>query len=175
MENNKSTENYSRKERREFERKLRRENPEENKTNNKKIMRRIITILVTIVVISGIVWLIITPSKRANLPPTVMDGHVEINPKDHISTEPMADPIQRHMLEHADGKGKPGVIIQYNCQKYTCESDLVQKLTDLVKQYPDNVYLAPGSYDGKLILTKLNSIKILDNFDEQKIKNFINL
>ena len=77
------------------------------------------------------------------------------------------------MFEHADGKGKPGIIIQYNCQKYICEPDLVQKLTALVKQYPDNVYLAPNNYDGEIILTKLNEIKILENFDEKIIRDFI--
>lgn len=174
MENDKpQVENLSRKERRELERKLGRENPQENKEKSKKIMRRVLSILITVAVISGIVWIIITPSKRPNLPPTVMDGHIEVNPKEHISSEPMADPVQRHMIEHADGKGKPGVIIQYNCQKYTCEPDLIQKLTDLVKQYPENVYLAPNTYDGKIILTKLGNIKILESFDEMVIKEFI--
>ncbi|MEK7110235.1 MAG: hypothetical protein AAB867_00055, partial [Patescibacteria group bacterium] len=83
------------------------------------------------------------------------------------------DNIQRHMLEHADGKGRPGVIIQYNCKKYACESNLVEKLTALVRQYPDNVYLGPNSYDGKIILTKLGAKKILDNFDEQAIRDFV--
>lgn len=173
MENNKSIENLSRKERRELERRLRRENPEENKTKSKKIIRRVLSILITIVIISGIVWLIITPSNRPNLPPIAMDGHIEVNPKEHIITEPMADPVQRHMLEHADGKGKPGVIIQYNCQKYTCEPDLIQRLTDLVKQYPDNVYLAPNTYDGKIILTKMGERAILDTFNESRIRTFI--
>lgn len=173
MENNKSIENLSRKERREIERKLRRENLEGNGAKNKKIVRRFLSILIIIAVISGIVWIIITPSNRPNLPPTAMDGHIEVNPKEHISTEPIADPVQRHMLEHADGKGKPGIIIQYNCQKYTCEPYLIQKLTELVKQYPDNVYLAPNTYDGKIILTKMGERSILDTFDESKIRTFI--
>ena len=175
MENSKPIENLSRKERREFERQLRRENPEENKTKNKKIIRRILTTLVTVAIISGIIWIIVTPSRRPNLPPTVMQGHIEVNPKAHIITEPMPDPVQRHMIEHADGGGKPGIIIQYNCEKYDCESDLVTKLTDLVKQYPDNVYLAPNIYDGKIILTKMGESMILDTFDESKIKMFIEM
>ncbi len=77
------------------------------------------------------------------------------------------------MLEHANGKVKPGVIIQYNCKKYYCEPDLITKLTELVKQYPENVYLAPNNYDGKIILTKLNKRQILNEFNEQVIKDFI--
>lgn len=77
------------------------------------------------------------------------------------------------MLEHADGKNKPGIIIQYNCQKYACEPDLVKKLTDLAKAYPENVYLAPNSYDAKIFLSKLNRRESLDAFDENKIRQFI--
>lgn len=77
------------------------------------------------------------------------------------------------MLEHSDGKEKPGIIIQYNCDDFDCEPDLIQKLAALAEQYPDNVYLAPNKYDGKIILTKLGKMEILDAFDEQKIKDFI--
>jgi len=76
-------------------------------------------------------------------------------------------------VHKADGRGKPGIIIQYNCKKYSCEPDLIQKLTELLKQYPENVYLAPNNYDGKIILTKLSRSKVLDSFDEQTIKEFI--
>lgn len=107
------------------------------------------------------------------LPPTVMTNHVEQSPPSHIMTIPIPDKIQRHMLEHADGGGRPGVIIQYNCQKYGCESSLVQKLTELAGDYPDYVYLAPNNYDGKIILTKLGRREILDEFDEQRIIDFI--
>lgn len=77
------------------------------------------------------------------------------------------------MLEHADGKGAPGVIIQYNCQKYACESDLAEKLKTIVDKYPQNVYLAPGSYDGKIILTRLGKREILEDFDEGRMIDFI--
>lgn len=177
MDNNQQIEPLTRKERRELERQHKRENPgkDEHKMGIKKVMRRGLITLFVIAIISGIVWIIMTPSKRPNLPPTTMQGHIESNPSAHIVTEPIPDPVQRHMIEHADGKDKPGVIIQYNCKKYTCEPDLVSKLTDLVKQYPENVYLAPSSYDGKIILTKSGSIKILENFDEQAIKDFISI
>lgn len=124
-------------------------------------------------VIAGIVFLISKAPDKAKLPPTIMQGHVEENPKSHILDAPMPEVIQKHMLEHADGKGKPGIIIQYNCEKYSCESDLVTRLTEFVKKYPDNVYLAPGNYDGKIILTKLGEYKVLEVYDENAIKSFI--
>lgn len=110
---------------------------------------------------------------RPILPPTVMQNHSEQSPPSHILDQPMPEKIQKHMLEHADGGNKPGIIIQYNCEKYECEADLVEKLTELVKDYPDNVYLAPNNYDGKIILTRLNKIKVLDAFNEEAIHAFI--
>jgi len=136
----------------------------------KNIGRRFLYAVIGLGLIAGLGWFI---STRPNLPPTTMQGHIEESPKAHIVTEPIPDNIQRHMFEHADGKGKPGVILQYNCEKYTCEPDLIEKLTALVTQYPDNVYLAPNNYDGKIILTKEGKLEILDQFDEQKIKEFI--
>jgi hypothetical protein len=128
----------------------------------------------TVVVSAGVIglglWYL---STRPNLPPTDMQGHIEESPKAHVVDAPISDAIQRHMLEHADGKGKPGIIIQYNCKKFACDPDLVTKLTDLVKQYPDNVYLAPNDYDGKVILTKMGKLQILNGFDEEAIKKFI--
>ena len=54
------------------------------------------------------------------------------------------------LAQHADGRGPPGVIIHYNCDDYDCEPDLIQKLTKIVRDHRANVYLAPGSYDGKI-------------------------
>lgn len=136
----------------------------------KKIGRYILYILIGVGVVGGLGWFIAT---RPSLPPTTDANHSEGIPPAHILTQPIPDPIQRHMLEHADGKDSPGIIIQYNCDKFECEEDLIEKLTNLVRQYPNNVYLAPNNYDGKIILTKLNRRKILDDFDEQAIKNFI--
>lgn len=137
-------------------------------------MKKAVKILAALLVVGGgIAALVWYASIQPNLPPTSMQGHVEENPPAHITNQPLADAVQRHMLEHADGKGKPGIIIQYNCTKYACASDLVAKLTELVKQYPDNVYLAPNNYDGEIILTKMGTMKILNDYDEQAIKAFI--
>ncbi len=121
-------------------------------------------------IIGGLGWFI---STRPNLPPITDQGHTEDMPQSHITDSPIPDSMQRHMLEHSDGGGKPGIIIQYNCKDYACEPDLIQNLKTLVEKYPDNVYLAPNNYDGKIILTKLGKRNILENFDEQAIKNFI--
>ena len=136
----------------------------------KKTGKYILYIFITIVIVGGLGWLItLTP----NLPPTSMQNHSENSPSAHILTTEIPDAIQRHMLEHADGKDAPGIIIQYNCEDYECESELIEKLTTLVKEYPENVYLAPNRYDGMIILTKLGRRKILDKFDEQEIRDFI--
>lgn len=108
------------------------------------------------------------------LPPTDMQGHVEANPASHILKEPMPIAIQKHMLEHADGTGgRPGVIINYNCDDYNCGSDLIEKLENFTYQY-DYVYVAPfKNMDAKIALTKLNRIEILEEYDRERIDNFI--
>ena len=118
----------------------------------------------------GFIWLI---SSAPNLPTISTQGHIESSPPSHIVTNPMPVSIQSHMLEHADGRGAEGVIIQYNCDDYECESNLIDKLTNIVEEYPENVYLAPNNYDGKIILTKIGQREILDTFDGQAIRDFI--
>lgn len=118
----------------------------------------------------GLFWF---ASNSPNLPTISTLGHIESSPPSHIVTNPIPVSIQSHMLEHADGKGKEGVIIQYNCDDYECEADLIDKLTDIVGEYPENVYLAPNNYDGKIILTKVGQREILDVFDAKRIRDFI--
>lgn len=147
--------------------------PENNLIKDfKKPLLKIFYTLIFVLIISGTVWYFVT---RPRLPPIDMAGHIEVNPPSHIMDSQMDESIQKHMLEHADGKGRPGVIIQYNCTKqYICEAGLVNKLKNLVKKYPENVYLAPGNYAGKIILTKLGQRKILSSFNEKEIADFIN-
>lgn len=138
----------------------------------KPVLTKISVITLMVLIIVGITWFVIS---RPNLPPIDLAGHIEQNPTSHILVTEMTESIQKHMLEHADGDDKKGqgVIVQYNCKKYICEKDLIPKLTVLVKKYPKNVYLAPGNYDGKIIMTKLNERKILTSFDEGQIADFI--
>ncbi len=136
----------------------------------KKIGRYLLYGGIVVAVVVGLGWFIAT---RPNLPPITDQGHIESVPLAHITDTSIPDNIQRHMLEHADGDGDPGIIIQYNCKDFDCEPDLVSKLTSLIQKYPDNVYLAPNNYDGKIILTRLGRREILADFDEQAIKNFI--
>src|SRR3989344_6222927 len=137
-----------------------------------KIRNWFILILVFLVIFGGIAYLDVTSE---TLPPTTIQGHVEVNPLSHILKEPMNIKVQKHMLEHSDGNGAPGIIINYNCEDYECESDLIENLESFAVKYPDNVYVAPfPKMDAKIALTKLNKIDILGYFDEQKIDNFIN-
>ena len=63
--------------------------------------------------------------------------------------------IQKHMLEHADGKegGRGGVIINYNCEDFNCEDGLIElkgqkkpvKLPRLLTGHVDIVQIRNGS------------------------------
>lgn len=136
----------------------------------KKLGRYIFYILIAALIVGLLAWLV---ASRPNLPPTAMQGHIEESPPSHIVNTPIPDNIQRHMLEHADGGGSPGIIIQYNCSDFDCAPDLLSRLTELVNDYPENVYLGPNNYDGKIILTKLGKRKMLEEFDRETIVKFI--
>jgi hypothetical protein len=152
----------------------------ENKLHSPKIssnkqwrsaLTKFLIVFGVLLFIVGLYWYI---KSLPYLPPIDMAGHKEENPSSHIVDKAMPEYIQKHMLEHADGKGKPGVLIQYNCSSpYTCEPGLIDRLKNLIKKYPENVYLTPGNYDGVIILTKLNKREILSSFNEAKIIKFI--
>lgn len=147
---------------------------EKQKRKRKQAAKKIISGFIIAFFIGGAaVWLVKLPASRPSLPPQSSIGHSEDVPPSHILSSPIPDSVQRHMLEHAEGRGKPGVIIQYNCQDFVCDEDLVRCLKELAQEYPDIVYLAPNNYDGKIILTKEGKREILDNFDAEKIRKFI--
>ncbi|HEY65677.1 MAG TPA: DUF3105 domain-containing protein [Caldilineae bacterium] len=107
-------------------------------------------------------------------PPTDITGHDETVPPSHILSEPMPLAMQKHMLEHADGRGQPGVIINYNCEDFPCEPDLVERLAEIVRAYPDFVYLAPfPGMDARIALTRRGRLQVLDEVDEERIRAFI--
>ncbi|MFQ5814785.1 MAG: DUF3105 domain-containing protein [Anaerolineae bacterium] len=107
-------------------------------------------------------------------PPTDFGSHTEAVPSGHILTEPMPLGTQAHMLEHADGGGPPGVIINYNCEDFPCDSDLIDRLTQIAQEYSSFVYLAPfPDMDAKIALTHVGKLETLDELDEEQIQAFI--
>ncbi|HYB44472.1 MAG TPA: DUF3105 domain-containing protein [Candidatus Methylomirabilis sp.] len=83
-----------------------------------------------------------------------------------VHTEPIVKELQVHNLE--DG----GVVVQYNCPSACPE--LVDKLTEIVKRYPDRVLLAP--YPGmptRIALTAWTRMDAFDDFDRARIVRFI--
>ena len=142
------------------------------KINSKKIKNWGILIFIFGLIVFGIFW---SFSSVKTLPPTDMQVHVEVNPPSHVLREPMSIPIQKHMLEHVDGQQgvRGGVIINYNCKDYNCEAGLIENLERFGYEF-DYVYVAPfKNMDAKIALTKLNRIEILEDYDEEKINNFI--
>lgn len=147
-----------------------------NRTTEKitAVPRRVATYVKVFAVIGGVIALLVWLVMRIpNVPPDSSQNHTEEVPESHILTSPMPPQVQRHMLEHSDGRGAPGVIVQYNCEAYACPPDLVDNLTAIVQEYPERAYLAPNSYDGLIILTREGRRLILDEYDEQAIRDFI--
>ena len=137
----------------------------------KKIKNWTITLIIIGAIIGLIVWGI---SSVKTLPPTDMQGHIEVSPESHVLKEQMPIAVQKHMLEHADGSGPPGIVINYNCEDYTCEEGLIENLEAFAEKYPANVYVAPfKNMDAKIVLTKLNKIEILEEYNEVRIDEFI--
>ena len=67
------------------------------------------------------------------------------------------------------------MLVQYNCRTYTCELDLVDRLTEIVVAYPPNVFLAPyPTMDAKIALAAPGRLLTLESFDEGEIRKFIN-
>ena len=136
------------------------------------IVIAVLAVLVLGWIIGGLVFLF-TTSK--NLPPTKLTHpHTESLPPQQINTQPIPRGIQIHVMER-NATHPPGqMLVQYNCQDYKCEPDLIQKLTDLVQGYPPSVYLAPfPAMDAKIALAAPGDLVVLKSFDEEKIHDFI--
>jgi hypothetical protein len=136
-----------------------------------KVMKRSVWILISAGLLTGFFFLI---SSKKILPPTTIQGHIESSPESHILDQPMDVRVHKHMLEHADGVGPSGIIINHNCEDYDCEPDLIDRLSKFVEENPETVYLAPyPNMSAKIVLSALGRQEILDSFDEQVIRNFI--
>ena len=102
-----------------------------------------------------------------NSTPPTSGWHYESPAPWGIYTSPLVDEIQVHNLEHG------GIIVQYNCPD-GCE-ELVQQLTDIVNRYQSHVILAPyANMDTSIALTAWGWIDKLEDFDEERIADFIN-
>lgn len=127
-----------------------------------------------IIILAILLGLYFFISNQEILPPTDIAGHIEKNPPSHILTTPMDIRVHKHMLEHADGKDRPGVIINYNCIQFECESDLLENLAKIVNLYPDFVYLAPyPNMTTKIAVSKYQNQITLERFNRKAIINFI--
>ncbi len=148
---------------------------EDRKVSTKKGIKKWVGIVLIVLVIIAVVGAFVRWSvTRKSFPPTSSVNHTEVLPEKHISNVPFSFSVQKHMLEHADGKGPPGVFINYNCNDFECEDDLIDKLTTIAQDYPEFVYLAPYRNMGaKLVLTKEGQQEVFESFDEDKIRSFI--
>lgn len=73
----------------------------------------------------------------------------------------------------ADADGS-GVIMQYNCRKFSCPGDLVANLTRIAEAHPRFVYLAPNpTMDARIAVTRLGEILVLDDYDPDRIRQLI--
>jgi len=143
------------------------------KKSFKKWIGVAVVILILIVAIGAFVRFTGT---RKVFPPTSQLNHTENGPDRHISDKPFTYNDQVHMLEHADGikGGPPGIFINYNCLDFDCEDNLIDKLTEIAKDYPKVVYLAPYRNMGaKIVLTKEGEQEIVESFDEEVIRDFV--
>jgi len=83
-----------------------------------------------------------------------------------IHQQPIQKAVQTHNLE--DG----GVVIQYS---QSASKETIEKLTALVRQYSDRVILAPyPQAPAPIVLTAWTRMDRLSDYDEERIKRFIN-
>ena len=104
------------------------------------------------------------PHEPYNSEPPTSGPHLPYIAPWGVHTRPIGRELQVHNLE--DG----GVLVQYNCE---CP-DLVAKLKAIVQRYDKYVILAP--YDGmkpKIALTAWTRIDTLEEFDEARVRRFI--
>ena len=160
----------SQKELRKQKRKAERRSRDQKRSIKKVLTRAGIGVLAAI----GLGWLGYSIATAKRLPPTDMNNHVEELPPSHILTTPMPIAVQRHILEHADGRRRPGVIINYNCKKFRCPDGMVDRLTEIARGYPEFVFLAPyPEMDVRIAVTRLGKILTLEEPDEAQIRAFI--
>ena len=128
------------------------------------------------VAIGGFVFFMTTRSTFGKiLPPTGFSAaHLESLPRQQINTQPIPRLEQEHVMERAAGHERGSMLVQYNCVEYDCEPGLVEKLTEIVLNFPRYVYLAPyPTMDAKIALAAPGRLLTLESLDEDKIRKFI--
>ncbi len=77
-------------------------------------------------------------------------------------------------MERGGSHRTGGMLVEYNCTGYQCEPDLVERLTEIVRSYPPQVYLAPyPGMDAKIALAAPGRLLTLGTLDEDRIREFI--
>ncbi len=77
-------------------------------------------------------------------------------------------------MERQASHERGSMLVQYNCVKYQCEADLEERLTEILRDYPPYVYLAPyPTMDAMIVLAAPNRLLTLETLDEDKIREFI--
>ena len=131
---------------------------------------------VLVLAIGGLALFMATSSTFGKeLPPTgYTPAHRETLPRQQINSQPIHRLVQEHVMEREAGHERGSMLVQYNCRKYQCGEDLVDRLTDVVLSYPPQVYLAPyPTMDAKIALAAPGKLLLLDAFEEDKIRKFI--
>ncbi len=127
--------------------------------------------------IGGIVLFMTTRSTFGKeLPPTgYTPAHSEAFPRQQINNQPIPRLVQEHVMERNAGHERGSMLVQYNCVDYQCEPDLVERLTEIVGDYPPYVFLAPyPTMDAMIALAAPGKLLTLDALDEDQIHEFIN-
>ena len=131
---------------------------------------------VLVLAIGGFALFMVTSSTFGKiLPPTgYTPAHRETLPGQQINRQPIHRLVQEHVMERDPGHARGSMLVQYNCRSYECGEDLVDKLTAVVSSYPPQVYLAPyPTMDAKIALAAPGKLLLLNAFDEDKIRGFI--
>jgi hypothetical protein len=104
------------------------------------------------------------PHEPYNSDPPTSGPHLSYIAPWGIHTRPIPPQLQVHNLE--DG----GVMVQYNCE---CP-EIVERLTAIVRSYDKFVILAPyPRMSRRIALTAWTRIDTFDDFDESRIRRFI--
>lgn len=167
--NGEGWENLSKHERRRRKKELARE-ARKREAKRRRLRRFAGAIVVLLLIFGGYFWW----QRRDVLPPTDIAGHIEQSPPAHILDKPMPLAIQKHMLEHADGSGPPGVVINYNCDDFACPPGFINELQAIAEEYPEFVYLAPfPGMSRMLAATRHGKLSTFDSLDRESLIRFI--